>query len=90
MVHRISCFDPVSGKMKRSRLTQDLNRIKDPVEKEFYAQSHCTSYRELLEGGWSPSCLTSNTSKTTTEGLKIGEYLRKKGLKKNSAEKCIS
>lgn len=47
-------FHTPTGKMKRYRRTDDLNRIKDPKEKELHAQNICQMYKDLLEGDWSP------------------------------------
>lgn len=47
-------FNPSSNSMERKRITGDINRIKDPNDKEEAAQLLCETYRELLEGGWNP------------------------------------
>lgn len=48
------CYDPTTQSMQRKRITGDLNRIKNPDEKESAAQNLCLMYTELLEGGWNP------------------------------------
>lgn len=47
-------YDPLSKTMKRKRMTGDINREKDPDQKEERAQILCESVRQLLEGGWNP------------------------------------
>ena len=47
-------FNPSSNSMERKRISGDINRIKDPNDKEEAAQLLCETYRELLEGGWNP------------------------------------
>jgi len=47
-------YDPVSKSMKRKRITDNLNRIKDADEKEEHAQLLCQIVKENLEAGWNP------------------------------------
>jgi len=47
-------FNPATNSMERKRISGDINRIKDPNDKEEAAQLLCETYRELLEGGWNP------------------------------------
>lgn len=57
--------------MKRCRFTDNLNRIKNPKEKELEAQRLWKVYNNLLEGGWSPYDEISN-EKLRKDTISIG------------------
>src|SRR5690554_5314022 len=88
------CFDPQSNKMKRSRFRDNLNRIKDPKEKELEAQRLCKMYNDLLEGGWSPFDEINN-EKLRKDAISIGvdeateaflQHHRNKGSRKKTIQ----
>ena len=88
------CFDPQSNKMKRSRFTDNLNRLKDPKEKELEAQRLCKMYNDLLEGGWSPFD-EFNNEKLRKDAISIGvdeateaflQHHRDKGSRKKTIQ----
>lgn len=88
------CFDPQSNKMKRSRFRDNLNRIKDPKEKELEAQRLCKMYNDLLEGGWSPFDEINN-EKLRKDAISVGvdeateaflQHHRDKGSRKKTIQ----
>jgi integrase len=89
-----SYFDQCTESMKRLRVTNEGNRIKDPELKAQHFNNLRDAYHELLEGGWNPFDERSNdklkksiVSLSLAEAkLKFDEYHHAKGTRKKSIQ----
>jgi integrase len=93
-----SYLNPTTGKMQRFRKTHDGNRIKDPGEKLEHFTALLISYKEVLEGGWSPIDEQANAklrrsviSLTLEEGKELFKaYHKSKGTRPKSIATYLS
>jgi integrase len=93
-----SFYDPETNAMKRFRLTQNGNRIKDPSEKLNHFNGLLDAYKELLEGGYNPIDERSNEllkksviSITLDEGkVEFVKYHQGKNTRKKSIQTYLS
>jgi integrase len=93
-----SYFDVGQGTMKRFRITNNGNRIKDPEEKLNHFNELLITYKDLLKAGWSPFDEQSNeqlkrsvVSITLLEAKELfRQYHESKGTRKKSIQTYLS
>jgi integrase len=91
-------YNPGLGEMERFRFSKNLNRIKEPKEKLNLFTELLDTYKDALDGGWSPIDEKSNeklkrevVSLTLDKGKELFEsYHKAKGTRKKSIQSYLS
>jgi integrase len=91
-------YDPETRNMERFRFSKNLNRIKDPKEKQSLFTELLETYTEALNGGWSPIDERGNEklkreiiSLTLEKAKELFEaYHEAKGTRKKSIQSYLS
>jgi hypothetical protein len=91
-------FDPATRSMERFRFSKNLNRVKDPKEKQSLFNQLLETYTEALDGGWSPIDERGNDKlkrQIVSLSLEEGKVLFKayheaKGTRKKSIQSYLS
>ncbi|RNL55559.1 hypothetical protein D7004_04415 [Pedobacter jejuensis] len=91
-------YDPTTKNMERFRFSKNLNRVKEPKEKQNLFNQLLETYTEALDGGWSPIDERSNdklkrqiVSLSLEEGKILFEaYHQAKGTRKKSIQSYLS
>jgi integrase len=91
-------YNPRTSQMERFRFSKNLNRIKEPKEKLNLFTELLDTYKDALDGGWSPIDEKSNeklkreiVSLTLDKGKDLFEaYHKAKGTRKKSIQSYLS